>query len=376
MIENAIICPCVEVEQPIGKFYLARISPKDLIEITYVDVRRIEKEEREVETVLGIQRPLSPTRVKEIGDYVNTVDATFPTSIIVAMESFAENDEEVRNVYYDREHSCLEIRRDGRVAKVLDGQHRIEGLHALKRENEPFDLVITVFVDADIEEQALIFATINKTQTKVNKSLVIDLFELAKNRSPEKTGHNIAILLNRQEGSPFKDKIKILGTADDAAKETLTQATFVDALLKYITRTAMKDRDFLKRNPSRKLPVDEKESAELFLRPWFRKEEDAKIAKVVSNYFAGVRLKWPTAWDSREHGIILNKTTGFLALMRFFKDACTHLGLEPIPNRDRFFELFRPVKLLDDEFTKDRFIPGSTGQRVLYQEIRSQSAVP
>lgn len=376
MIENHIECPAFEVQQPIGRFYLARISPVDLISITRFDVRRIEREEREVETVLGIQRPLSPKRVKEIGEYVNTVDATFPTSVILAIESFAEEDEELRNIYFDRKASRLLIRRDERIAKVLDGQHRIEGLRALDEKNAPFNLVITIFVDADIEEQALIFATINKTQTKVNKSLVYDLFELAKNRSPEKTCHNIAILLNRESGSPFEGKIKILGTADDAAKETLTQATFVEAVLDYISHNPMRDRDFLKRHPSKKLPRDEQTSEDLFLRPWFREEQDAKIAKLLSNYFNAVRQKWPTAWDSVEPGLVLNKTTGFLALMRFFKDACMHLGLDPLPTRTDFFALFAPVTLANEDITKDKFIPGSTGHRVLYEQLRSQSPIP
>ncbi len=376
MIENAIECPCFEVEQPIGPFYVARISADDLITITHVDVRRIEREEREVETVLGIQRPLSKTRVKEIGEYVNTIDATFPTSVILAIDSFSDPGEETRNIYYDRDANRLEIRRDERIAKVLDGQHRIEGLRALGSENKPFDLVITIFVDADIEEQALIFATINKTQTKINKSLLYDLFELAKNRSPEKTCHNIAILLNREPKSPFKDCIKILGTADDAAMETLTQATFVEGLLEYISRNPMKDRDFLKRYPSKKLPDDERNDSNLFLRPWFRQKEDAKIAKLVWNYFSAVQQKWPRAWDSRQSGLILNKSTGYLGLMRFFKDACLHLGIEPMPSRSQFFTLFNPVNLRDDEFTKEKFIPGSTGQRVLYETIRSQAPIP
>jgi DGQHR domain-containing protein len=375
MIDNAIECECFEVQQPIGKFYIARISSAHLIAITYVDVRRIEHEEREVETVLGIQRPLSKKRVKEIGEYVKTIDATFPTSVILAIDSFADPEERIRNIYYNRRTSRLEIRNDGNVAKVLDGQHRIEGLRAFDPKNTPFDLVITIFVDADIEEQALIFATINKTQTKINKSLLYDLFDLAENRSPEKTCHNIAILLNREAKSPFKDRIKILGTADDSAKETLTQATFVEALLKYISRTPMKDRDFLKRNPSKKLPQDERSEPNLFLRPWFRQEDDAKIAKIVWNYFAAVQLKWPTAWDSPEPGLILNKSTGFLALMRFFKDACLHLGIEPIPTAQKFLTLFAPVNLRDNQFTKEEFIPGSTGQRVLYEAIRSQSLI-
>ena len=377
MIENAIECECFQIQQPIGYFYLARISSDDLIQITHFDVRRIEHEEREVETVLGIQRPLSPMRVKEIGAYVNTVDATFPTSIIVAIESFADEESTIRNVYYNAETKRLEIRRDERVAKVLDGQHRIEGLRALLSENRPFELVITIFVDADIEEQALIFATINKTQTKVSKSLVYDLFELAKSRSPQKTCHNIAMLLNQQEGSPFKDRIKVLGTADDSAKEPLTQATFVEELLRYISRNPMQDRDFLKRYPDKKVPDPEpRYTTLLFLRPWFRDNEDAKIARLVWNYFEAVEKRWPVAWNATTRGLILNKTTGFLALMRFFREACQHLGITKIPSSEQFLQLFGPITLQDSDFTKDAFIPGSTGQRVLYERIRSESPIP
>lgn len=366
---------CFEVRQPAGTFYVARISAEDLIEITYTDVRRIEKEERDVELVLGIQRPLSSTRVAEIGDYVNTIDATFPSSIILAVSSHSEEDEDVRNLIFDRKAGTLRIRKDARVAKVLDGQHRIEGLNALKPENRPFDLLVAIFVDSDLEEQALIFATINKTQTKVNKSLVYDLFELAKNRSPEKTCHNIAILLNEKVGSPFKDKIKILGTADDSARETLTQATFVEALLKYISNEPMKDRDFIKRNPTKLLPKVEGEKDTLFLRSWFRDENDAMIARLVWDYFDAVRSHWPEAWDSPpDGGLILNRSTGFRALMRFLKPACEGVNLESkSETRKHFKQLFEGVIIRDRDFTKEEFIPGSSGQRALFTKLMSDT---
>src|ERR1035437_2333345 len=379
MIEKPITCACFEVTQPVGSFYMARISYRDLIEITYVDVRRIEKEVRDVERILGIQRPLSPKRVREIGDYVNTMDANFPTSIILSIDSFDEVDKELQNIRYDKGSGKLQIRRDKRVAKVLDGQHRIEGLNHLDPKNEPFDLPVTIFVDADIEQQALIFATINKTQTKVNKSLVYDLFELAKNRSPEKTCHNIAIVLDRKEGSPFQHKIKILGAADDSTRETLTQATFVEALLKYISGQPMKDRDFLKRNPGNKLPdIGAEEKNRLFLFDWFRNEDDAKIAKLLLNYFSAVQNCWPTAWHANvDYGLVLNRTTGFLALMKYLKDACSELKIEPaIPSQEQFAKLFSKVKLKDQDFTKEKFIPGTTGQRNLYLQICSDTGVP
>jgi DGQHR domain-containing protein len=240
-------------------------------------------------------------------------------------------------------------------------------------------LPVTIFVDSDIEQQALIFATINKTQTKVNKSLVYDLFELAKNRSPEKTCHNIAIVLNHKQDSPFNNKIRILGTADDAARETLTQATFVEALLKYISNRPMVDRDFLKRNPGKKLPdIDQNDKKSLFLFDWFRNEEDAKIAKLVLNYFSAVQKRWPTAWNSpMDSGLVLNRTTGYLGLMKFFKDACLHLSIEPqIPTAEQFAGIFKKVKLEDRDFTKEKFLPGTTGQRDLYLKILEDTGVP
>ena len=70
------------------------------------------------------------------------------------------------------------------------------------------------FIDIDEEYQANIFSTINKAQTKVNKSHVYDLYTFSKTRSPQRTVHNICKLLNEEENSPFYHLIKRLGKAD------------------------------------------------------------------------------------------------------------------------------------------------------------------
>ena len=374
-MSDYIECSAFEVTQPVGSFYIAKISPEDLIKITFVDVRRIEKEERDVERVLGIQRPLSPNRVKEIAEYVNLYDASFPSSIIIAISSREEDDEQIRNVIFKKDSGILKIRRVSNVAKVLDGQHRIEGIRSLSDENKPFDLIITVFVDADIEQQAMLFATINKSQTKVNKSLVYDLFEFAKARSPEKAAHNIAILLNKKEGSPFKNRINILGKADDPDFETITQAAFVESLLKHITNNAINDRDYLRRNPDSLLPKTTEEDKYIF-RDLFRHNQEAKIARVIWNYFSAVRDRWPTAWNSNERGAILNRSTGFLALMRLLKPIYKSLGK---PNAEistaSFTELLNKSTLADADFTPDRFLPGSTGQGELFRTLCAQIGI-
>ena len=73
----------IQVTQPIGEFYIGVMDAKDLVAISYSDVRKMK---REVEDYLGIQRELKKTREKEIREYINTLDATFPNSIIVAIK--------------------------------------------------------------------------------------------------------------------------------------------------------------------------------------------------------------------------------------------------------------------------------------------------
>lgn len=383
-----IECKCIEVSQRIGTFYVAAIDSRDLVKITFADVRRIEKEQRDIEIYLGIQRPLSASRVKEIGEYVNLVDASFPSSVILSIESLAQRDpntplideseaqpsEEIRNVEYDRNAGVIRILRDEKVAKVIDGQHRIEGLKYYNQP-EPFIVVVTIFVDMDIEDQAMVFATINKTQTKVNKSLVYDLFDYAHTRSPQKTSHNIAKLLNERDGSPFYKRIKILGVADDPEMETLTQATFVESLMSYISKNPMADRNELKLG-NRLEKVSGKELERRFFRNLFIEERDAEIAKTIWNYFMAVHHRWPSSWGEKQRGNVLNKSTGFVALMRFLKPAYLSFNrIGEIISDEEFGAIFATIDIADGSFSPERYKPGATGQSALYREFLQQSGL-
>lgn len=78
----------LKVTQPIGEFYCCVMKARDLYSISYSDVRRLEEEQSEdnIDTYLGIQRELNKSRVKKIREYIGSVDATFPNSIIVAID--------------------------------------------------------------------------------------------------------------------------------------------------------------------------------------------------------------------------------------------------------------------------------------------------
>ncbi|MBW8048839.1 MAG: DGQHR domain-containing protein [Cytophagales bacterium] len=367
--DQKINIKCFKVMQPLGEFYIGVINHEDLIKISYADIRRLEtgNEQREVEVYTGIQRPLSKNRVKEIGKYVNLVDATFPTSVILHIES--------TDIEFNEKESILLVPFRDNVAKVIDGQHRIAGLEDFSMGGDSFQINVTIFVGMELEDQAIVFATINKTQTKVNKSLVADLFSFAKHRSPQKTAHSITRALNQKEGSPFYKKIKILGTANDKEKETITQATFSESLIKFFSKDQMEDRDIYKRG---KKP-EKFEGKELISRPFrniFIDEEDWKIAKIIWNYFDAVNERWPNAWTQVKQEMILNKSTGFVSLMRFLKDAYLYFDrIGEIIEKDDFLTLLNRIEILESDFNRENYIPGSGGQSKLYKELLESSGI-
>jgi DGQHR domain-containing protein len=358
-LNGLISISCIECTQPIGTFLIGAIEANDLVAICFADVRR--SDGRDIERYIGTQRDLSEDRVAEIRQYVTTVDASFPTSVILAISS--------ADAELDQQQSQLKIRRDVNVAKIIDGQHRVAGLKDYS--GAPFFVNVTIFLDMDLEDQAMVFATINLKQTKVSKSLAYDLYEFAKKRSPQKTSHNVAKLLNFEKSSPLEGRIKILGKASGRGLELITQATFVDRLLRLITRDAMGDKDKLKRGKPL-VPATLEERRTLIFRNWFIAQRDAEIAKCLWNYFDAVRNTWQAAWDTSQRGMVLARTTGFAALMRLLP----HVLGEPlddhgkIPSRQRFQAYFARVPLRSGDFTSARFVPGSSGESELLRALR------
>lgn len=361
----------IQIRQPLGDFLIAAIPSKRLCEIAYFDVRRMLKE-RDIETYLGIQRPLNQGRVDELQSYVRTVDACFPTAVILAVDG--------RSAVFDPTNNQLTLRNDPNpeegadpiyyrnIAKVLDGQHRIAGL--MEYPNDDFEVNVSIFVDIDIEDQAYIFSTVNLAQTKVNRSLAYDLSELTKTPSPQKTCHNIAVALDQLTSSPLHHRVKRLGTATPGRTiELLTQATFVEALMPFISSTPTLDRDILKRGNRLAAPTP-LEIEKHPLRPFFVSGEDLKIADVLFRYFSSVRDKWPSAWNADEKGLILNRTNGFRALMRVLKPICNTLQPhKKMPSKEDFDAFFAKVQINDNEFTVDNFKPGTSGESLLFKTL-------
>ena len=378
---NKITIDVLPVIQPIGTFYIASMSCKDVASMSTADVRRME--DRDMEKYLGIQRPLKEERVRQLQRYVQTVDATFPTGVILAIdEKCATLDEEAKKLtiseFIDNENSENNITFD-KIAKVIDGQHRIASFVEFDRygqkififdEKIKFDINVCLFIGADISQQATIFSTVNLAQTKVNRSLAYDLADLANFRSPQKTCHMIAVMLDAREDSPLYKRIKRLGvkTVGRDSVEPLTQAVFVEALMRFISSDTMKDRDDLQRG--KKLSVlNEIDSRKLPFRNLFVANRDEDIAFMIYEYFHAIKNKWPKSWsDLSTKGNILPRSNAFKAFMKFLYYICQNKR-EEVLDRNNFMNYFVNSSLIDGNITSEQFLPGSGGESLFYKKL-------
>lgn len=391
--EETISLPVLKVRQPIGDFFIASISAEELVRISYRDVRKLVENEGDFEKYLGIQRPISTKRINQIKAYITASDATFPTAVILSIDEKCAEYEAIDNGADNIGKLLLKpfISTDGaeddipmeRIAKVIDGQHRIaafideNGNWCLPFDERPFDINIAIFIGADVAQQANIFATVNLAQTKVNRSLVYDLTELAKTPSPHKTCHNVAVALNSERTSPLWQRIKRLGTATPGRKkEPITQAAFVEALLPFISKNAAQDRNLLLDGKKLKRATQVELEATPF-RNMFIDEKEVDIAEILYNYFSAIREKWPKSWGEIEKtGNLLPKSNAFKAFMRFLKEDvyadAVNREFGKIPTSKDFTFYFQHAELTDDNFTVENFAPGSGGQSKFLQMLRGE----
>ncbi len=415
-----LLLDIIEIRQRVGSYYIASIKTKDLLEISSVDRMRMEKEGDCRASYLGIQRRLDESRVKKIAEYVKNRDSAFPTSILLAvtedcaeiikdetglhlkLKDFSDDDIKLKIDNQIINNSYKDNYLKGGIAKILDGQHRLAGLayainslqgnqltlfddennKELLERLENFELNVSIFIGYDIHEQAKLFGIVNLAQTKVNKSLVYNLEEYSKSRSPQRVCHNIAKLLDQSMQSPFYERIKMLGYKTEGRNyiEPLTQATFVEALISLISKNPEKDRDILNRQRLFKKGEIEiysnSEKAKFIFRDFFEQEKDGEMLDIIWNYYSAIKKKWPNAWDDVENSL-LPKNNCFRALIRFLRDKYPELVSKEnkgIPSVEEFENLFKKFEILDEDFdsSKGIFPRGDGGMSKFYKYLSGQ----
>lgn len=349
----------IEIKQPIGIFYVGKMDSKTLINISKVHRRGINDSRN------GIQRELQINRAKEIANYCKDPDAAFPTPIVLSINSDdIQIEKKIEDIY------TLSFNENHPIAEILDGQHRIEGIK--NSQNFETEMMIAIMFDLSEEEKAYVFSTINSNQKKVDKSLIYDLFEISTGRSPLKTCHDIARILNSNESSPFYKRLKMLGKKRSAT-EILSQGMFVTHLVRLISKTPQKDEISIKNNET--LTSD----PSLIFREYFINNKDEIILKILTNYFNSVATVFDTEWKDKNNNYILAKSTGYGALLKALPDFYSEGIKRKDLSQEFFLNIFKNIKneFRDNKIklTSSSFGSGEQAQNMLADELKKHSGL-
>jgi len=385
--------PALRVDQRLGSFYVAVLPAELLLRVCASDRMSASLNPDGVGyTLEGTQRVIQDKRLTEIAAYINRVDSAFPNSIIVAAnydretgfdqtenEDIAAEERDVANgassawsvqISDDGCHR-LTIPSEAKLAAVIDGQHRLFSFAKANHEAlQSMNLICSVFIDLPKALQAQIFATINSTQKRVDRSLTYELFGYNVSEEPEEfwTPDKLAVFFTRKlatdTDSPLRGRIMVAPKRDSRLEKIAAEATWristavaVDGILRLYSSNPKRDanvmregdahtRDVLLEGPKDKSP----------LRQAFIEGNDAVIFKMVLNY---LRAADRVFWDNAKEGSFIFRTVGVQAVF----DILRKLAAEAFEKKDissAYFEkILAPAKQIDFSSTEFQNASGS-----------------
>jgi DGQHR domain-containing protein len=193
---------------------------RPLAKISYVSRRGIDEEQG------AIQRVLNKRRINGIRDFLLN-GGFFPNNIILNVKSEA-------NLSFDENENEISFLANSRIAQIIDGQHRVEGLKEALKSDQSIKTILLPCVLANnltTEKCAEIFLSINTEQKAVPKSLIYDLYGLMNISSKDfsiERGTDIAKILNSDDNSPYQGYIKFPGSRK--FKGGIQLSTFVNSI--------------------------------------------------------------------------------------------------------------------------------------------------
>lgn len=284
----------IEITQNTKKIILTTIPSGIVAKIGYAAVRGQSDEPG------AVQRVLNPRRINSIKQFTIEV-GDFPGVIILNWVN-QENPLQMHN-------NVLVLPLVDRGAQIIDGQHRLAGIRAAIDTNPEIanlQLPVAIYQNLTTRQCADIFLSINTEQKPVPRSLVFDLYGIASEPTIDAAltrARDIAIFLNEEEGSPYKDAMKLPGAPRKKGGIALSTAV-----------TALKDL------------VEERGSFEQIGATELEIQE-----RIIFNYFSVLRDKYGNDWNSTINAFMY--ASGFLGAIDFFK-----LRLMPFCNQHRSFQ--------------------------------------
>ena len=171
--------------------------------------------------------------------------------------------------------------------------------------------------------------------------------------------------------------MKRLGKAEPGKGriQTLAQATVVEPIVAYITQDPEGERNkrFKGIFSQRRSPTAWERH---IFQPFYDDDNDSGVLRCLTNYFEAVKARWPKSWDDAPAGNILNRTTGYSALMKFLRPVyLAKCRKGEILTREACAEIFRGIDIKEHELTRETFFPGSSGISSLYKRLLAESGL-
>lgn len=370
--------PALRIEQPLGVFYVVSLPANLLLEVTYsTPATAVKPKEGILYNIFGAQRGEKEERLREIAEYIDTVESAFPNSIILGANytedgRFVVEEGQRWKVEHldDNEFFRLIIPSREKIASLIDGQHRLHAFLYADKKNQSMPLLCAVYLDIPIPYHAYIFATINFNQKKVDRSLAYELFGFnleegsSQSWAPETLAVYLVRLLDSEEKSPFFKHIR-LGVQEEALRDKkgdwqISMATIVDGILSLISSNPKRDRYMMHKKSTKKgrnrddLTSYQDNSP---LRDEYIQGNDKGIYAILNNYFEAAKEIF---WEKALERSFIKKTVGIQALFDILRMLL--LRYDNLQALDKDFFVDKLKKAVQVDFSDNFFQASGTGR--------------
>jgi DGQHR domain-containing protein len=317
---------------------------------------RLLSEEREQ----PYQRFLDEKRSVEIARYLEQPTSLLPNSIILAVNIDLDEAEVIRA---HGEQVKVILPRLDNSAVILDGQHRVAAFRYLSDEKRHgFEVLVAFLVGIPFYQQAELFAIINGTQKRVNRSIIYDLFGYASSKGANEDrlyeglmavsrfSSHVARIVNRVPESPWQSKIRMRGPGDEGV---ISQAAVVEYLSSLVEPKAFSKR--LKIFP--------------LLYSFFKETDSPGCASLLILYLRAIQSAIPDVWNNSKS--LLWKNNGVAVMLRILHDELVIAG-SPEALMDGFHSIVARWKKAPQELLLDPPKTGGGGvQNQLYEKFKA-----
>ena len=281
----------------------------------------------------AFQRMLSRRKVRDIVNFYDSAETqpAIPGSILL----FSEEVLKFRPLGQYQSVGDLEDPKSGFL--IIDGQHRLAGLHFYGARNgsmlDQIEVPCVIFDGKTGDFAAEMFVIINSTQTRINKSHLVDLLDRISRYDDEtRLAASLVHKLYEETTSPLQYKINRLGGRSRQEKWILQAELF---------------------NEIKKLIV---QNEKLFMRDFRRKPDRA--FELIVDYLKAVRTVMERVWGNNDRykfttSVTLKAVIRVLGDLTLREDLIEKWRENPTP---RLFEkLISPWANLKDEFRNEGF---------------------